>query len=143
MNVSIDLNKPKIYEKVLNDKFGRYVALEWKRLIDTYTPRDTGNLMNNVRYNPFEIHYKSPYAHYMYTGEVYVDPVYKVGGFYSETYGWYSRPGVIKIPSGRSLNYVKNKNPYATDHWDEVAEQAGQKDKLYRILNNALRTGNY
>lgn len=143
MNVKIDLNKQKISEKVTNDRFGKFVALEWKRLIDQYTPRDTGNLMNNVRYLPFKIHYKSRYAHYMYTGIVYVDPKYHVGGFYNETYGWYSRPGIQKIPSSRSLKYVKNKNPKATDHWDEVAAKAGQKDKLYRTLNSALKNGNY
>lgn len=58
------------------------------------------------------------YAHYMYEGEVYVDPVYRIGGFYSPDYGFWSRPGVTKIPGGRKFNYT---NPKATDHWDETA----------------------
>lgn len=58
------------------------------------------------------------YAHYMYEGVVYVDPVYKKGGFYSPDYGFWSRPGVKKIPSERKFQYT---NPMATDHWDQTA----------------------
>ena len=58
------------------------------------------------------------YAHYMYEGIVYVDPVYHVGGFYAPDYGFWSRPGVRKIPSERPLKYKKAK---AVAHWDEEA----------------------
>lgn len=110
MNVRIDLNEPKIYAKVTNDRFGKFVANEWKRLIDPYTPRDTGQLENNVAILPFKLHYKQRYANRQYHGE--------------------------------DFNFQK-KNPYSTYEWDRAAEQAGQKDKLYRTLNNALRNGNY
>lgn len=143
MNIKITLDKSRIMNKTQNEKFGLFVANEWKKLINPYTPRDTGNLMRNVELMPFKIHYKVPYAHYMYTGKIYVDPEYKVGGFYSSTYGWYSRPGVTKIPSGRSFNYSKSKNPSATDHWDVVAAQSGQLDKLYRTVNNAINSGRF
>lgn len=106
----IDLNEPKIYAKVTNDRFGKLAALEWKRLIDPYTPRDTGQLENNVTIMPFKLHYKSPYARHVYYG--------------------------------RDMNFQK-KNPYSTYEWDKAAEQAGQKDKLCRTLNNALRSGQY
>lgn len=33
MNVRIDLNEPKIYEKVLNDRFGLLVSKSWKDLL--------------------------------------------------------------------------------------------------------------
>lgn len=114
MKLRIDLNEPQILEKVTNDRFGRFVSLEWKKLIDPYTPRDTGALMGvtgqTVDILPFQLHYKSKYATRVY-------------------YGSY-------------MNFQK-KNPYSTDHWDEKAEQAGQKDKLYRTLNNALRSGRF
>lgn len=143
LNVEIKLDERRVYGKVHSNRFGKYVALEWKRLIDPYTPRDTGMLQTNIRIEPFRIEYKSPYAHYMYEGEIYVDPELKVGGFYSSTYGWFSRPNVKKIPSGRSFNYSKSKNPSATDHWDEVAAKSGQLNKLYQTLNNALQNGNF
>jgi hypothetical protein len=144
MEIKIDLNEPKILGKVTSDKFGLFVSNEWKRLIDPYTPFDTGMLLQNVQKLPFALHYKEIYAHYIYMGEVYVDPDYKVGGFYDPTYGWWSRPGVQKVASGRSFkNFNKNHNPKATDHWDEVAAENGQLDKLYRTLNNALQSGRF
>ena len=141
MNVKVNLDKYRILSKVTNDRFGLFVSNEWKRLINPYTPRDTGNLVRNVQLRPFEIHYKSPYSHYMYMGEIYVDPVYHAGGFYTSTHGWRSRKDVKKIPSGRTFNYSKSKNPYATDHWDIVAAKSGQRAKLYRAINKALREG--
>ena len=140
----IKLDENKIKGKVTNDNFGLLVSKTWKDLIDPYTPWDTGMLMQNVEKKPFLLHYKEPYAHYIYMGEVYVDPIYKVGGFYDPTYGWWSRPGVEKVPSGRKFaKFNKNHNPKATDHWDEVAAENGQLDKLYRTLNNALQIGRF
>ena len=69
MNIKLDLNEPQITKKVTNDKFGLLAATEWKRLIDPYTPRDTGMLESNVALRPYEIHYKVPYAEYVYYGE--------------------------------------------------------------------------
>ncbi len=142
MEIHIDLNEPQILEKVTGDEFGMFVSNEWKKLIDSYTPKDTGLLMQNVELRPWEIEYREPYSHYMYSGELYVDPLYGVGGFFSSDFGFWSRPGVKKVPSGKSLSYQKN-NPYSTDHWDAAAEKAGQKDTLYRTLNDALQNGKF
>ena len=119
MNVRIDLNEPKILAKVQNDRFGLLVSNEWKRLIDPYTPRDTGVLMGitgqTVDLQPWKIWYKSKYAEAVY----------------------YNRRGVTFITQGTG------RNPYATQEWDIAAEKAGQKDKLYRTLNNALQSGRF
>ena len=116
MSIRIDLNDPRIMEKVTSDRFGLFVAQQWKKQIDPYTPRDTGTLMQNVRFYPWQIHY--------YT-EGYPEIVY------------YNPRGVKFITQG------SGRNPYATDHWDIKAEQAGKKDELYRTLNNALQSGQY
>ena len=114
MNLRIDLNEPRIREKVTSDRFGTFVSLEWKRLLDPYTPRDTGVLMGitgqTVDILPFQLHYKAKYAEHVY-------------------YGY-------------DMNFQK-KNPYSTYEWDKAAEKAGQKDKLYRTLNNALQSGRF
>ena len=114
MNLRIDLNEPKIMAKVSGDTFGLLVSNEWKRLIDPYTPRDTGVLMGitgqTVDILPFKLHYKSKYAERVYYGS--------------------------------DMNFQK-KNPYSTYEWDIAAEKAGQKDKLYRTLNNALQSGRF
>lgn len=140
MNVKIDLNEQKILNKVTSDKFGKFVSLEWKRLIDRYTPRQDGLLIQNYKILPFAIHYKEPYAHYIYMGEKYVDPKYGVGGFYSPTRGWFSRPGIKKVPSGEMLQF---KTSGTSDHWDEKAAKTGELNKLYRTLNNALQSGRF
>ena len=142
MNVRIDLNEPRILQKVTNDEFGSYVSYEWKRLIDPYTPAETELMMGSVKLRPWEIEYFQPYSAYMYYGEIWIDPIFHCSGFMTEE-GWKSRFGVKKIPSGRRFDYRKDPNKYATDHWDEKAEQAGQKEKLYRTLNNALQSGNF
>lgn len=140
MALQIKLKIDQIVSKVTNDGIGTYAAQDWKRLIDDYTPHESGELKRNVKIRPFEIHYKQPYAHYQYTGEVYIDPLYKVGGFFDPTYGWYSRWKIDKIPSGRSFKHHNaNTNPLAIDHWDDAAEKAGRKEELYRDINNKLR----
>jgi hypothetical protein len=119
MLLKIDLNEPRIREKVTSDRFGLLVSHEWKRLIDPYTPRDTGVLMGitgqTVDLQPFGIWYKSNYAETVY----------------------YNPRGVTYITNGTG------RNPYATQEWDVAAEKAGQLDKLYRILNNALESGRF
>ena len=68
MKVKVDLNEPQILEKVTNDRFGLFVSNEWKRLIDPYTPRDTGILMQSAKLSQFQIHYIQPYATRIYYG---------------------------------------------------------------------------
>lgn len=118
MNVRIDLNEPKIYAKVTNDRFGMKAATEWKKLIGSYTPRDTGRTEDEAVITPFTITYNP------------IDPI--TGKHYAHG-----------IYYGIGLNFQKTHNPYATHHWDKAAEQAGKKTDLYRTLNNALRNGNY
>lgn len=92
-----------------------------------YMPYDSGVLieqtekLNNGLYG--EVYFYDPdipYAHYMYEGIVYVDPIYMTGAFYSPDYGFWSRPGVEKIPSpsGKTFKYT---SPTAVAHWGEVA----------------------
>ena len=84
MNVRIDLNEPKILAKVQNDRFGLLVSNEWKRLIDPYTPRDTGTMQDTATLNPWQIHYKTKYAARIYYGK---DFTFQKKNPYS-TYEW-------------------------------------------------------
>lgn len=114
MELKINLNEPRIRDKVTSDRFGLLVSNEWKKLIDPFTPLDTGVLMGKtgqtVDILPFKLHYKSKYAE--------------------------------KVYYGSDMTFQK-KNPYSTYEWDIKAEQAGQKDKLCRTLNNALQSGRF
>lgn len=115
MYLRIDLNEPKILQKVTSDKFGLFVAKSWKTLIDPYTPQRSGQLIgktgSTVQLKPFEIHYNTNYAEYVY-----------------DSNNW---------------NFFTELSPYATDHWDIKAANAGQLNKLYRTLNNGLQTGRF
>lgn len=114
MNIDVKINDAAVVGKVESDQMGLLVSQEWKRLIDPYTPRDTGQLMGlfgGVDIEPFKLHYTSPYAAAVY---------YNTRGAEFKTGG-----------SGR--------NPYATDHWDEAAANAGQLNKLYQAVNARLK----
>ena len=69
MNVRVDLNEQKILAKVQNDRFGLLVSNEWKRLIDPYTPRDTGIMQETAKLYPNKIHYIQPYSERVYYGK--------------------------------------------------------------------------
>ena len=140
VKAEVKLNMPRILDKVENDIFGLFLAREWKRLINPYTPHRTGNLERNVQYRPFEIEYQQPYSQYQYYGMLYVDPLFRVGGFTKDGgITWFSRPGIKKVATTTPLNYLKDHNPQATDHWDQAAERAGQKEKLIEAANDYLR----
>ena len=83
------------------------------RYMDKYVPFKEGGLRTNVDIQTDRITYESPYAHYMYSGIVYVDPQYKKGAFHSQDYGFWSRKGIAKIPSGRKLKYHNSRNRFA------------------------------
>lgn len=161
-NVKVEINEQKVFSKISNETFGTKVAAEWKKLIDPFTPRDTGALMNKVKIEPFAIRYNSPYAHYQYTGVVYEDPALHVAGipYYTKSgdIAWYSRPGVKKVmrtasvtvPTKTGTLALKNqylvynlaKNPFAQAEWDIAAEEAGKKEDLYRVMNEWLSQHN-
>lgn len=68
---SIYLNRPQIFEKVQNERFGKFVAKEWRRLLSPFTPRREGTLERTAKIHPFEIEYTQSYAIYVYNGEHY------------------------------------------------------------------------
>ena len=84
MNLRIDLNEQQIINKVKNDRFGLLVSNEWKRLIDPYTPRDTGTMQGSARVHPWRIHYTANYSLYVYYMR---DATFKKKNPYS-TYEW-------------------------------------------------------
>lgn len=66
--VSVDFNNAQIRAKYNNPQFGKFVANEWHRLINPYTPRRTGALFQTVEIQPFKMEYKTPYAASCYYG---------------------------------------------------------------------------
>lgn len=110
--------------------------------MQNYMPRDTGAMIQQIdilnKSTRGEVYFLAPdhdYAHYQWAGIKYVDPLYKVGGFYTEDYGWWSRPGVEKVPSNEPLHYS---DPNARAHWDEVAFE-NHGDQWVEVVRRALK----
>lgn len=54
-----------------------------------------------------------PYVRYLYMGKVMVDP---------ETGSPWARPGAKKVVTDRDIQFSKEPNPFATDHWFDDAK---------------------
>ena len=72
-----------------------------------YTPADTFMLA------------KSPYAHYMYMGEVYGPNIPVFDDNSGTPTRFFSRPGERKTPTGRAIQYKTDKNALAGPFWAE------------------------
>lgn len=102
-----------------NGKTQLFVTEQARAYMEPYVPVLSHFLRNNVEIvnQGRGLKYPGPYAHYQYEGQLYVDPVTGKGAFYSEDHGFWSRPGVEKVPSGRPLKY---RDPMASAHWDRA-----------------------
>lgn len=118
-----------------------FLANEAKRLMDPYVPANNLVLAQNVRVYEEKgvgiVHYNSPYAHYQWEGIVYVDP-YTGKGAFTDGLRFWSRPGVAKRPSGRSLEHSHFRHPLATSHWEQ-AMMVARKDDLTRAYESYLK----
>lgn len=113
--------------------------------IQQYMPMNTGNLIretnilnNSVRGVVYAYPPDSDYGHYQHEGILYVDPKYEVGAFYAEDYGYWSRPGIEKIPSDRKLKYTTTHHPDACAHWEDTAYRNHKKEWV-KVAKRAVR----
>lgn len=131
ISVEVDIDTQKCLNKVDNDGFWTFAAYEWWRLITPYVPMETGTLSESVEIRPKEIEYIAPYAHYLYRGELMVDPV--TGSSYAEK-------DSKKIYTGKELDLTHNKHPLSSKEWDKAAEPS-QKPKLIQSMQGYLHRG--
>ena len=97
--------------------------------------RETDILNQSTRGEVYLYPPDSDYGHYQYEGIKYVDPDYGVGAFYSPDYGYWSRPGIEKVPSNEPLFYGRES---AEAHWDEVAYRDCSK-KWVKVAKQAVK----
>lgn len=85
-----------------------------------------------------EITYDTPYAHYLYEGEIWGPnfPIVENGVIT----GYYSPPE--KKPTGRDLTYSTEVNPLAGSHWFDRAMADHVQDVLEEAQDAANRRGN-
>lgn len=145
--MEIDFDWSKTIPDLAYDKTGGaagllFLANTAARLMDPYVPARNQVLAQNMMIYQEDdhavIHYLSPYAHYQYMGELYVDPVTGKGAFTNGEGLFWSRPGVAKKPTGKKLKHSTFRHPLATSKWDE-AMMVARKDDLIKSYENYLR----
>lgn len=133
INVTSDINIGKFEARV--ERANHALANEVMKDTDKFVPFLTGTLKNSARVDGDTITYPGPYAHYQWEGIVYVDPKTGAAGIPTKT-GFFSRPGVTKVPSGRKLAYHKQ----GQDHWIEPSKAANM-DKWERFYAKEITDG--
>lgn len=126
---SINVDVKKAFDRLgLSDRgeVQLYASNKAKEMMDKYVPYDEGTLRTSVDVQPDYIEYQTPYAHYIYNGELYVDP---------ETGSSWAREGTKKIPTGIALNYHE---PGTGAHWDQLMMSAEGND-YYRQVKNKVK----
>lgn len=98
-----------------------FIDSECMRLMVPYTPMRNGVLMESVKLGTVigsgELRYLSPYARYLYYGEVFGPniPIYEG----AELVGFFSPRGQRKHPTGRQMVYDTSRHPQAGKLWFE------------------------
>ena len=109
-----------------------------------YCPFDTGVLANSpyslIAADPFhtgKVIYNTPYARYLYYGEVYGPniPVFEDDSGVPTRF--FSPPGKKKHPTGRDLQYKTDLNPLAGPFWIERMKAAHMKDIVEEAMGYA------
>ena len=127
----IKIDVPGLVSKTENPTFWKYAASQWHRFMTPFTPMRVGALMEDVTIRPKEIEYNSPYAHYLYKGELMVD---------AETGSSYARKNTKKVYTDKDLNISTEKHPLASKEWDKAAEPT-QKPKLVDAMQKYINSG--
>lgn len=89
----------------------------------------SGQLNRNVQLSTDEIAYNSPYAHFQYSGIVYIDPA---------TGSTWAKKGHTKIPTGRLLEYH---TPGTGAFWD-TKMWSSHKEQIIKEVQNEIDRSN-
>ena len=123
-NGSFEFKWSPTFGAVMTDKLNRaqaFIDSECMRLMAPYTPMRYGMLMESVKLGTVigsgKLRYLSPYARYLYYGEIYGPniPIYERGNIV----GYFSPPGQKKFPTGRQMKYDTSRHPQAGKMWFE------------------------
>lgn len=129
---SIDVDVKSAFERLgLTDKgeVQIYASNKASQMMEKYVPFAYGSgshLRSSVDIQPDYVEYQTPYAHYIYEGELYVDP---------ETGSAWARKGATKIPTGIPLSYHE---PGTGPHWDRLMMTAEGSD-FNRAVRNKVK----
>ena len=107
--------------------------------MDKYVPYREGDLANNVIVSSNSITYKSPYAHYMYQGDV-MGPNIPIKDESGNITGYFSPKDQPKRYTGKKIQYDTTHHEYAGPHWDERMWSA-EKDDVVKEVQDYVNHG--
>ena len=123
----------------------------YKHMVPFVPGGEQGEELNkNVDIQVDSITYKSPSAHYLYVGNLYIDPKYKVGAFpirngkisFKEEdgpiEGFVSRGRITKIPTNTKLKYSV---PGTGAYWDKMMWISKGKE-IIKEVEDYMKRGN-
>lgn len=116
-------------------KVQKFFCNECYRYMSQFVPGGTKSHLNqsvSLARDGSAVIYNSPDSHYLYIGKKYIDPKYKKGAFYSPDYGFWSRPGITKIPTDKNLIYH---TPGTGSRWDKRMWPARGKELVKSVQN--------
>ena len=114
------------FGKGMTERFNKaqaFIDSECIRLMIPYTPMNTGTLMRSVKLGTKigsgTLKYQSPYARYLYYGEIYGPniPIFEKGNPTPTEY--FSRKNERKHPTGRPIRYNTRIHAQAGKMWFE------------------------
>lgn len=109
-----------------NGRVQSFLANTLKRYMSQYVPKgSTKALVTRVTTLPSTITYEMPYAHYIYIGKLYVDPL---------TRSSWARKGEKKVPTAKDLD-IKNGFRY----WDRQTLAINRRDIEKEVQKFARR----
>lgn len=128
MEITWNKSPKQILNRIFDDETMTYVHTRLHAYMSPYVPMDSGMLDQTVDITPECVHYKSPYAHFIWNGKVFVD----------DRGSTWARRSESKHAIDKDLKYSKDQHPLATSHWEEAAMVA-KKDDLCKDITDYLR----
>mgnify|MGYP002799681818 CR=1 FL=1 len=109
------------------------------RFMMPFIPGGAGGQLAKLKTYPsnHEIKYTSPYAHYQYTGKMYISPTLGVSGIPLKSGRWWSPKGEKKIPTSKKLTYHTSGTGAK---WDKLMLQR-KKNDLVKDVENYIKNG--
>lgn len=119
------INTSHIRFKIFGDgKTQEFLTNTVANRMDKYIPARDMVLRNSAKIGKDRIEYRTPYAHYIYRGILYVDP---------ETGSSYARYGTKKVPTSTLLTYRTGGS-----YWDKKMMTA-EKDDIIEEVEEYIR----
>ena len=129
MEIKWTKSQMEILGRIFDDETMTYVHDRLHIFMSPFVPMDSGMLDQTVDIKPDCVHYKSPYAHFIWNGKVFVD----------DRGSTWARRSESKHPINKDLDFSKDEHaPLATSHW-EKAMMVSKGDELCKDITDYLR----